>query len=93
MPSGLSSGAEMTSQLSRLTDVKNTGRPAPNTLSAAQTDRAERALTRHIGPIAKLVVRRTVSEVQSETALWERLATYIDVPADRALFLSQRLKG
>ena len=59
-------------------------------ISPAQIERAERALTRVLGPIAKLLVRRALPSATSEDALWERLATHIERPAEREAFLRQR---
>jgi serine/threonine-protein kinase len=62
----------------------------PENISAEQIERAERALTRLIGPIARLLVKRALANVGSETELWDRLATHIDRAADREAFLKQR---
>jgi serine/threonine-protein kinase len=59
-------------------------------ISSAQIERVERALTRALGPIAKLLIKRALPNVASEDALWERLATHIERPADRETFLRQR---
>src|SRR5262249_11408097 len=52
--------------------------------------RAERALVLHLGPIARILVKRAVKDVGTETSLWERLATHIELPADRDRFLARR---
>jgi eukaryotic-like serine/threonine-protein kinase len=62
-------------------------------LSAEQIERAERALIKVLGPIAKLFVKRALPGAASEAALWEQLATHIDRPADRDAFLRQQPKG
>lgn len=67
------------------------GRPVK--LTAEQIERAERALTRQVGPIAKVLVKRALQGVGSETALWERLAAHCDGPAEREAFLRQRRDG
>jgi serine/threonine-protein kinase len=59
-------------------------------ISSAQIERVERALTRALGPIAKLLIKRALPNVATEDALWERLATHIERPADRETFLRQR---
>jgi eukaryotic-like serine/threonine-protein kinase len=61
--------------------------------SPAQIERAERALTKAVGPIAKLLVKRALPNAASEEALWERLAAHIDRPAERETFLRQRTEG
>jgi serine/threonine protein kinase len=58
--------------------------------SAAQIERAERALTVALGPIAKLMVKRALPGAASEAVLWERLAAHIQRPADREAFLRQK---
>jgi eukaryotic-like serine/threonine-protein kinase len=60
------------------------------TMSAEQIDRVERALTQHLGPIARLLIKRTLPSVGSEVELWQALATHIERPADREAFLRQR---
>ena len=71
-----------------------TGGSTPtSTLSAAQIERAERALTRALGPIAKVMVKRALPAAASEAALWERLAAHIQHAADREEFLRQRPAG
>jgi serine/threonine protein kinase len=62
-------------------------------ISPAQIERAERALTRALGPIAKLLVKRALSNATSEQALWERLAAHIERAAERETFLRQRSGG
>ena len=66
--------------------------PSGGAPSAAQIERAERALTRALGPIAKLLVKRAVPNAATETVLWERLAAHIERPADRDAFLRQRTR-
>ncbi len=73
------------------------GEAAAAPITAEQVERAERALASVLGPIAKMMVRRALPDVGSETALWERLATYIEDASDRGEFLSthkaRRLPG
>jgi serine/threonine-protein kinase len=61
--------------------------------SPEQLERAERALTKVLGPIAKVMVKRALPGVPSEAALWERLATHIERVAEREAFLRQRPGG
>ncbi len=75
------------------TAASGSGSLAASTISAAQIERAEHALTRALGPIAKLLVKRALPNAASEDALWERLATHIERPADRDVFLRQRPGG
>ena len=71
-----------------------TGETAPGVaITAAQIERVERALTRALGPIAKVLVKRALPDAASEAALWDRLAAHIERPADREAFLRQRPGG
>lgn len=63
---------------------------APARVSPEQIDRVERALTRQIGPIARVLVKRALPGVGSEAELWDRLAAHVDAGADRDAFLRQR---
>jgi serine/threonine-protein kinase len=62
-------------------------------LSADQIAKVERALTQYIGPIARVLIKRALPTAGSEAALWERLATHIERPAERQAFLRQRSGG
>ncbi|HEY4172854.1 MAG TPA: serine/threonine-protein kinase [Rhodopila sp.] len=59
-------------------------------ITEAEGARAERALAAYLGPIAKILVKRELRSATSPAALWERLASHIDVEAERAVFLRQR---
>lgn len=64
--------------------------PATRTIiSPLEIERAERALAVHLGPIAKVLVRRTLANATTPAALWENLAVHIEHEADRAAFLRQ----
>ncbi len=52
--------------------------------------RAEQALVRHMGPIAKILVKRAAGSAASVDELWQTLATHIQTEADRQAFLRQR---
>ena len=62
-------------------------------ISSGQVERVERALTKALGPIAKVLVKRAVPGAASEAALWEQLATHIQRAPDREAFLRQRPGG
>jgi eukaryotic-like serine/threonine-protein kinase len=68
------------------------GDTAGGRITADQVERAERALASVLGPIAKMMVRRALPDVGSETALWERLATYIEDASDRGEFLRHKAR-
>ncbi len=70
--------------------------PAAATQSKAdiaqpQVQQAERELTRYIGPIARILVKRALSTARSPDEFWQQLATHIAPEADRQAFLQKRL--
>jgi eukaryotic-like serine/threonine-protein kinase len=68
------------------------GGASAETITAEQIDRAERALASVLGPIAKMMVRRALPGVESEAALWERLASSIEDASDRGEFLGHKAR-
>jgi serine/threonine protein kinase len=77
----------------RTTAIHATGAQTSATASkipADQIERAERALTKALGPIAKVLVKRALPGATSEAALWEHLATHIQRAPDRDVFLRSR---
>ncbi|MGF1529377.1 MAG: serine/threonine-protein kinase [Candidatus Competibacterales bacterium] len=65
---------------------------APGGLDQATLRPIEAALTFHLGPIAKVLVRKAAAQATSRDDLCRRLAEHIDNPDDRDQFLeSQRL--
>ena len=73
--------------------ASGSGSVAATAISAAQIERVELVLTRALGPIARVLVKRALPNAASEDALWQRLATHIERPADREVFLRQRPGG
>jgi len=55
-----------------------------------ELERATRALTHYLGPIARVLVRRAARDAPSIDALWQALSAHIEQPAERAAFLRQR---
>jgi serine/threonine-protein kinase len=51
---------------------------------------AERELTRRLGPIARVLVKRALTTAHSPDDLWETLATHIERDVDRQSFLLAR---
>ncbi len=49
--------------------------------------RAERELTRYLGPIARILVKRTAEHANSPEEFWRALATHIEREADRKSFM------
>jgi len=69
--------------------------PAAATQSRAdiaqpQVQQAERELTRYIGPIARILVKRALSTARSPDEFWQQLATHIAPEPDRQAFLQKR---
>lgn len=62
----------------------------PPTIPPMEVERAQRALAETLGPIAKILVQRTLPKAQTSQELWELLASYIDPAAGRAAFMSRR---
>jgi hypothetical protein len=58
----------------------------------AQLDPLERALSQHIGPLARTLVRREAAKHHDWAALLQALAQQIDKPEDRQRFLSAAIK-
>ncbi len=68
-------------------------RPAPPppalALPPEAVEQLQRELSRYIGPIAKVLVRRALAASRTEQELRRQLAEHIDQPEDRAAFLRQ----
>ena len=56
-------------------------------IPADQVERVQRDLTKVVGPIARVLVKRALGSAASAQALREALAGHIEKPADRAAFL------
>lgn len=67
-----------------------TATPAPRVeIGAADIDRASKALARHLGPIAAVLVKKAARDAAGVGALHAALAAQIDDPAARARFLAE----
>jgi len=53
-----------------------------------QLEQLERALSQHIGPLARTLVRREAARHREWSALLQALAAQIDKPEDRQRFLA-----
>jgi hypothetical protein len=62
--------------------------PTGSDISLEVADAAERLLTRHIGPLARILVRKTLPRAASREELHRLLAAMIPDPAARAAFLA-----
>ena len=78
------------SQSSRSTSRSQTSGVA--NFAPAQLDPLERALSQHIGPLARTLVRREAAKHHDWAALLQALAQQIDRPEDRQRFLSAAIK-
>ncbi len=59
-------------------------------ITPEEVRRAEQELARHMGPIAKILVKRALGNAVSAEAFWQLLATHIPAEADRRAFLRRR---
>jgi hypothetical protein len=81
--------ADVRARLQRSGDTL--GRSSPGlgpTLSEAEIEQVQQDLTRYLGPIAKLLVKRAATSATSTAALREAVAQHLEVPSERATFLS-----
>ena len=62
----------------------------PLQLPPDEVARIQMALTRHVGPVARVLIKRAMAKAPSAPALWDALAQHIEIPAERALFLKGR---
>jgi serine/threonine-protein kinase len=72
--------------------TSRTGRTTAKTaaLSDAELQHAQKALTRYMGPVARVLVKRNAPGCVDVRHLWQRLAEQIEKPSDRAEFLGQQ---
>jgi len=62
---------------------------AARAVSPALAQLGERELTRHLGPIARILVRRAQQAATSDDDFWRRLSVHIDNASARADFLGR----
>jgi hypothetical protein len=60
-------------------------------LGDEELQQAQHELTRFLGPVARVLVKREAVLAISPADLWQRLSRHIDSDADRQAFLSRRL--
>lgn len=81
--------------LTRTTDVNTTGTRGTNPArpdaapAVEELERITKVLTGYVGPIAKVIVRRTAGDGIGRRALLESLAAHIPAEADRDRFLRE----
>jgi len=71
----------------RSSSQRTTG-PAVQAWGEEELKEAERRLTAYLGPVAKVLVRRTAGETTDREDFYQRLADELDSPRDREAFLS-----
>jgi hypothetical protein len=60
------------------------------TFDAEDTLKVQKELAHHIGPVAKLLVKRAAAAATSIDDLWQRLSLHIDRDVDRRAFLARK---
>jgi serine/threonine-protein kinase len=70
--------------------ASTSGGPVATALSPDEIDRVQQELTRYLGPISKVLVKRALPGATSLTELRGRLAEHLERPDDRAAFLAGR---
>ena len=68
-------------------DASTVGRAV---VGAEEMRRAEQELVRHVGPIARILIKRASGTAASADEFWQLLATHIGTEADRQAFLRGR---
>jgi class 3 adenylate cyclase len=66
---------------------------SPREIGADLLARVERMLTRHLGPIARVLVKNAAKHAQSPRELLESLAVHIESESDRRAFLAEGDRG
>ncbi len=56
-------------------------------------ERAQQALTRFLGPVARILVKRAAASARSSAEFWDRLAQHIDQEQDRKAFRATAPNG
>jgi serine/threonine-protein kinase len=59
-------------------------------VDAAEVERAQRALTLHLGPVSRVLASRAAGQAGSVDELWRILSTSIEDAAERARFMARR---
>jgi eukaryotic-like serine/threonine-protein kinase len=82
--------ADALARLRRGLTLSGTGAPAAPAISAEELEAVQKQLTRYVGPIARVLVKRAAAGAGSAAELWQRLSLHIDREEDRNTFLSRR---
>ncbi len=89
---GLTSAGLATAGLARSLTARQAAGPQPPVVSPEVILRAQTELTRHIGPIARVLARRALERSASPSEFWTQLAQHIERPSDRAAFLAHQTR-
>jgi hypothetical protein len=82
--------AGVTASQSGRTTASGSVAPGAGALSPDEVERVQHDLTRYLGPIAKVLVKRALPGAVSSGELRGRLAEHLEQPGDRATFLAGR---
>ena len=66
---------------------------ATGAVTPVEALRAQTELTQHIGPIARVLVKRALARAETVQEFWTMLAQHVERPQDRAAFLAQQRRG
>jgi eukaryotic-like serine/threonine-protein kinase len=81
--------ADAKARLQQSGDTLGKSSPGVGTvISEADIEQVQRDLTHYLGPIAKVLVKRAATSATTTAALREAVAEHLEVPAERATFLS-----
>ena len=70
------------------TGATPTGLPVSAVFDAALLSRCERQLARHVGPLARVLIKRAANDSGNVAELYRKLAEHIDDDAERRAFLA-----
>ncbi len=82
--------ADALARLRRGLAMSAAGLPAAPVIPAEELEQAQKQLTRYLGPIARVLVKRAAAGAASPAELWQQLSLHIEREDDRRAFLSQR---
>ncbi len=89
---GLATAGLATAGLAGSLTARQAAGPRPPVVSPDVILRAQTELTRHIGPIARVLAKRALERSASPAEFWNQLAQHIERPSDRAAFLAHQTR-
>ena len=87
---GLATAGLATAGLGGSLTARQAAWPRPPVVPPDVILRAQTELTRHIGPIARVLAKRALARSASPSEFWAQLAQRIERPSDRAAFLAHQ---